>query len=121
MDAHSPAQLRSPGAEPCRDLVERARLPRVPALPRELDGGRTTLNAVARAIEDLQRSGYRPLHTCRGAPELSSIPRARVAQGATCETEKRKSSGAYPRGGGHHDARDGGDVGARRAAGGLAG
>ena len=79
MDAHSPARFRSPGAEPWTDLIERARLPRVPALPRELDGGRTTPNAVARAIEDLQRSGYRPLHTCRGVPELSSIPRARVA------------------------------------------
>ena len=79
MDPHSPAQFRSPGAEPCTDLIERAPLPRVPALPRELDGVGITPNAVARAIEDLQRSGYRPLHTCRGAPELSSIPRAPVA------------------------------------------
>jgi hypothetical protein len=79
MDAHSPAQFRSPGAEPRTDLIERVRLPRVPALPRELDGARITPNAVARAIEDLRRSGYRPLHTCRGAPELSSIPRAHVA------------------------------------------
>ena len=79
MDAHSQAQLRSPGAEPRTDLIERAPLPRVPALPRELDGVGITPNAVARAIEDLQRSGYRPLHTCRGAPEFSSIPRARVA------------------------------------------
>ena len=79
MDAHSQAQLRSPGAEPCTNLIERAPLPRVPALPRDLDGVGITPNAVARAIEDLQRSGYRPLHTCRGAPELSSIPRARVA------------------------------------------
>jgi hypothetical protein len=76
MDAHSQAQLRSPGAEPWTDLIERAPLPRVPALPRELDGVGITPNAVARAIEDLQRSGYRPLHTCRGVPELSSIPRA---------------------------------------------
>ena len=76
MNPHSPARFRSPGAEPCTDLIERAPLPRVPALPRELDGVGITPNAVARAIEDLQRSGYRPLHTCRGAPELSSIPRA---------------------------------------------
>ena len=79
MDAHSQARSPSPGAEPCTDLIERAPLPRVPALPRELDGVGITPNAVARAIEDLKRSGYRPLHTCRGAPELSSIPRARVA------------------------------------------
>ena len=78
MDAHSPAQFSLPGAEPRTDLIERARLPMVPALPRELDGVRITPNAVARAIEDLKRSGYRPLHACPGAPELSSIPRAGV-------------------------------------------
>src|SRR6185369_8935711 len=97
MDAHSPAQFRSPGAEPRRDLIERAGLPRAPALPRELDGVRITPNAVARAIDDLQRSGYRPLHSCRGAPELSSTPRARVApEGATGETGKQESSGSTP-------------------------
>jgi len=97
MDAHSPALFRSPGAEPRRDLIERAGLPRVPALPRELDGVRITPNAVARAIDDLQRSGYRPLHSCRGAPELSSTPRARVApEGATGETGKQESSGSTP-------------------------
>jgi len=65
MDAHSPAQFRSPGSE-SRNLIERAGLPRFHALPRELDGVRTTPNAVARAIEDLQRSGYRPLHFVPG-------------------------------------------------------
>ena len=79
MHAHSTTQFRSPGAKPCAGLIERARLPRDPALPKELEGVGITPNAVARAIEDLQRSGYRPLHTCRSAPELSSIPRARVA------------------------------------------
>jgi hypothetical protein len=79
MHTHSTTQFRSPGAKPCTGLIERARLPRAPALPKELEGVGITPNAVARAIEDLQRSGYRPLHTCRSAPELSSIPRARVA------------------------------------------
>ena len=50
-----------------------------PALPGELDGVGITPNAVARAIEDLKRSGYRPLHTRQAAPGPSSIPRARVA------------------------------------------
>jgi hypothetical protein len=66
MHAHSPAQFRSPGAEPRRHLIERAGLPSFPALPRELDGVRTTPNGVARAIEDLKRSGYRPLHFVPG-------------------------------------------------------
>ena len=97
MDAHSPAQFRSPGAEPRTDLIERARLPRVPALPRELDGVRITPNAVARAIDDLQRSGYRPLHSRQGAPELSSTPRAPVApEGAAGETEKLESLRSIP-------------------------
>jgi hypothetical protein len=45
-----------------------------------LDGVGIAPNAVARAIEDLKRSGYRPLHA-RQAAEPSSIPRARVAAG----------------------------------------
>ena len=79
VDAHSSTSICRPGAEPCTDLIKRAGRPRVPALARELDSVGIEPNAVARAIEDLQRSGYRPLHTCRGVPELSSIPRARVA------------------------------------------
>jgi hypothetical protein len=51
-----------PGAEPLTDVIEGAGLPWGPALPRELDGVGITPSAVARAIEDLQRSGYRPLH-----------------------------------------------------------
>ncbi len=70
MDAHRSIPIRRPGAEPCTDLIERAGLPWGPARPRELDGVSITPNAVARAIEDLQRSGYRPLHVplnCAGA------------------------------------------------------
>jgi hypothetical protein len=82
VDAHSSSTpICRPGAEPCTDLIERAGLPRVPALPRELDGVGITPNGVARAIEDLKRSGYRPLHARLAAPEPSSIPRARVAPG----------------------------------------
>ena len=81
VDAHSPASIRRPGAEPLADVIEGGGLPWGPALPRELDGVGITPNAVERAIEDLTRSGYRPLHTRLAPPEGSSIPRARVAPG----------------------------------------
>ena len=42
-----------------------------PALPRELDGVGIAPNAVERAIEDLTRSGYRPLHARLAPPERS--------------------------------------------------
>ena len=81
VDAHSPTPIGRPGAEPLTDVIEGGGVPRGPALPRELDGVGITPNAVARAIEDLQRSGYRPLHARLAAPEPSSLPRARAAQG----------------------------------------
>ena len=83
MDLHVTAQTptRRPGAPPITDIIEGGGLPWGPALPRELDGVGITPNAVSRAIEDLKRSGYRPLHACQAAPEPSSIPRARVAPG----------------------------------------
>jgi hypothetical protein len=64
MDVHGPTPIR-PGAEPLTDVIERAGLPWGPARPRE-DGVGATPNAVARAIEDLQQSGYRPLHAAPG-------------------------------------------------------
>ena len=81
VDPHSRIPRPWPGAEPCPDIVERASLPRVPALPGKPDDVGITPNPIARAIEDLKRSGYRPLHGGRAAPELSSIPRARVVPG----------------------------------------
>jgi hypothetical protein len=79
MDAHRPTPIR-PGAEPCTDHIERAGLPWGPARPRE-DGVGAMPKAVARAIEDLQRSGYRPLHARLAAPGASSILRAGAAPG----------------------------------------
>jgi hypothetical protein len=79
VDAHSSTLICRLGAE----LIKRAGLPQVPALARELDSVGIEPNAVARAIEDLTRSGYRPLHARLAAPEPSSILRARVAQGRT--------------------------------------
>jgi hypothetical protein len=77
VDAHDSIPICWSGAEPCTDLMERAGLPRVPALPRELDGVGITPNAVARAIEYLQRSGYRPLHTPGSAEVLVDPASAR--------------------------------------------
>ena len=81
MDLHVNAQTptRRPGAQPLTDVIEGAGLSGGPALREELDGVGITPNAVARAIEDLTRSGYRPLHARQAAPGPSSIPRARVA------------------------------------------
>lgn len=81
VDAHSPTSTGRPGAEPLTDVIEGGGVRRGPALPRELAGVGITPNAVARAIEDLQRSGYRPLHARLAAPAPSSLPRARVAPG----------------------------------------
>ena len=81
VDAHSPTPIRRPGAEPLADVIEGGGFPWGPALPRELDGVGIAPNAVERAIEDLTRSGYRPLHARLAPPEGSSIPRARVAPG----------------------------------------
>jgi hypothetical protein len=83
MDLHVNAQTPSrwPGAQFLTDVIEGDGLPWGPALPRERDGVGITPNAVARAIEDLQRSGYRPLHARLAAPEPSSTPRARAAPG----------------------------------------
>lgn len=100
VDAHSRTPIRRPGAEPLADVIEGGGLPRGPAPPRKLDGVGITPNAVARAIEDLQRSGYRRFMRAwqRRSPRRS---RGRAPpQGTTCETEKRQSSGAASLSGG---------------------
>jgi hypothetical protein len=66
MDAHRPIPIRRPGAEPPTDVIESSGLTWGSARPRELDGVGITPNAITRAIEDLQRSGYRPLHAAPG-------------------------------------------------------
>ena len=81
MDLHVNAQTptRRPGAQPLTDVIERAGLSGGPALPGEPGGVGITPNTVARAIEDLKRSGYRPLHARQVAPGPSSMPRAPFA------------------------------------------
>ena len=79
VDAYNPTPICQPGVEPLADIVAGGSLPGAPALPRELDGVGIPPNAVERAIEDLTRSGYRPLHARLTPPDRSSIPRACVA------------------------------------------
>ena len=93
--AHSPTPIRRPETEPRTDVIEGDSVPRDPASPRTLAGVGITPNAVARAIEDLKQSGYRPLHARPAAPEPSSIPRRASPQGAMCETERRRASGRH--------------------------
>jgi hypothetical protein len=81
VDAHNSIPICGRGQSPARIPSSEPAPPRVPALPKELDGVGITPSAVARVIADLTRSGYRPLHARRAEPKLSSIPRARVAPG----------------------------------------
>jgi hypothetical protein len=94
VDAHRSTSVCRSGGEPGTDLITRVGLPRAPALARELASVGIESNAVARAIEDLQRSGYRPLHAPLAAPEPSSILRARVARDATCARRIRSHRGS---------------------------
>ena len=64
LDTHSPTPIRRRGAEPLTNVIEGGDPPRSPALssiPELVDSSEITPNAVTRAIEDLKRSGYRPL------------------------------------------------------------
>jgi hypothetical protein len=72
LDTHSPTPIRRPGAEPLTNVFEGGDLPRSPALPsipELVDSSEITRNAVTRAIEDLKRSGYRPL-----SPRPAALP-----------------------------------------------
>jgi DNA-binding transcriptional MocR family regulator len=77
LDAYSPTSIRRPVVEPRTNAIEGGGLPRSPALPSiwELaDSSGANPNAVTRAIEDLKRSGYRPLHPRPAAPQPLSSP-----------------------------------------------
>jgi DNA-binding transcriptional MocR family regulator len=77
--AHSPSPIRRLLAEPLTNVIEGGGLPRSPALPSipELaDSSGINPNAVTRAIEDLKRSGYRPLRTRPAALQPLSMPGA---------------------------------------------
>jgi len=69
VDAHSPIPIRRQLTEPLTHRIEGDGLPRGQVLPstRELAGFLgINPNTVARAIEDLKGSGYRPLHPPSG-------------------------------------------------------
>jgi hypothetical protein len=74
-DAHRPFPIRRSVTEPLQPVSEGGGVPRNqarPSLPELAGFPGITPNTVARAIEDLNRSGYRPLHPPGIAP-LSSI------------------------------------------------
>jgi DNA-binding transcriptional regulator YhcF (GntR family) len=70
VDAHGPIPVRSPLADQLRQ-VSKAAASRGPSAAsiREMAGGLgSNPNPAARVIEDLKRSGYRPLRPCPEAP-----------------------------------------------------
>jgi len=77
VDAHSPLLIRRPLTEPLTHVIEGLGVPRDQARSsiRELGGFLgSNPNTVARTIEDLKRSGYRPLRPRLAAPDPWSIP-----------------------------------------------
>jgi DNA-binding transcriptional regulator YhcF (GntR family) len=71
VDAHGPIPVRSQLTDQLKHVIEGGGLPRSPARPsiRALaDSPGGDPSPVTRAIEDLKRSGYRPLRSCPGAP-----------------------------------------------------
>ena len=87
VDAHSPIPIRRPLTQPFTHVMEGGGVPRDPDLPwvRECGGFvGTDPRTVARAIEDLERSGYRPLRF--GAASPSSMSGCSPPRGASAET-----------------------------------
>jgi len=84
VDAHSPVPIRQRLSEPLEHVIEGGGVRRDQARPsmRELVGFLgSNANTAARAIEDLKRSGYRPLRPCPETPEPSCIPGAPTVKG----------------------------------------
>jgi hypothetical protein len=85
VDAHSPSPIRRQLTEPLTPVIDGGGVPRDPARPgiREFTGfADTNASTVGRAIEDLTRSGYRPLRPPGIAP-LSSMSGCRPPRGGT--------------------------------------
>jgi uncharacterized membrane protein YeaQ/YmgE (transglycosylase-associated protein family) len=98
-DTHSPTPIRRRGAEPRTNVIEGGDLPRSPALPsipELVDSSEITPNAVTRAIEDLKRSGYRPLRARPAAlPPLSRSSPGPARHGVDGEADSMPG-GSYP-------------------------
>jgi len=91
VDEHSPIPIRRQLTEQLEHVIEGGDVPRDQALPQHPGAGRLPridLNTVARAIEDLELSEYRPLRPRPEAPEPASIGGGPPPQGATYETAK---------------------------------
>jgi hypothetical protein len=95
VDAYSLIPILRPLTEPLTHLIEGRGVPRDPELPctREFGGFvGTNPSTVARVIEDLKRSGYRPLRPPENAP-LSSISGCPPPSGTPAETVNGRSFG----------------------------
>jgi hypothetical protein len=95
MDAHSPIPIRRQLTEPLTHVIEGGGVPRdlaLPCIPEFAGFADTNPSTVARVIEDLKRSGYRPLRPPGIAPP-SSISGSPPPRGAPAETVKGKSFG----------------------------
>ena len=83
-----PTPIRRPVADRFQDVVESdgfSPSPAPPSIPVRADSSESNLNAVTRAIEDLGRSGYRPLRPRPAAlqPLSRSIPTPSAPGGQT--------------------------------------
>jgi len=80
--ANSPIPVRPPLTGPLQHVIEGGgRRARAMPSSREL-AGFLDPNTVTRAIEELKRSGSRPLHSRPEAPASSAVPGAPPPQGA---------------------------------------
>jgi DNA-binding transcriptional MocR family regulator len=85
---HGPTPIRRPVADRFQDVLESDGFPprpTLPSTPARADSSEINLNAVTRAIEDLRRSGYRPLRPRPAAlqPLSRSITAPSVPGGQT--------------------------------------
>jgi DNA-binding transcriptional regulator YhcF (GntR family) len=96
MDAHSPIPIRRQLTEPLTHVIEGGGVPRdlaLPCIPEFAGFADTNPSTVARVIEDLKRSGYRPLRP-RDRPTLVHfcVPTATGRAGGDGEGEVIRGS-----------------------------
>jgi hypothetical protein len=85
--ANSPIPVRPPLTEPFQHVIEGG-VRRARAMPSSQElAGFLEPNTVTRAIEELKRSGCRPLHSRPEAPASSTVRGAPPPQGSPRETE----------------------------------
>jgi hypothetical protein len=97
--AHGPIPVCSQLTDQLKHVIEGGGFPRSPARPsiREMVGGLgSNPNPAARAIEDLKRSGYRPLRLAQRRLEPSSIPGAATVNGRHALRRQRGRDAGEP-------------------------